>query len=256
MTGSKASILAIAAFFFSSLAQAKVFNFGETPLATFIEGQYGNANVADQAYGQAGGASNVFDQGVERQFAGDVGLIFVGQRVNFVVAAELLRPKEVVDATGSTPSGGALMKLNSRINAVVGTAGFEFLFRQRPRSRFHFGLLGSYADVTVANDFTLNSAGQAAFPGVAGTYRENLSGNGVGGRAYLGAELLLADNVTFSIDFGYRYLMITNLVYANSETTVNGSVDAGQAARNSDNSLRTLDLGGGYGAISLRFYFL
>ncbi len=237
-------------------AHAKVFDFTQAQVATYIHGQYGATDIGNTAYGNAGGVNNVFDSGPQEQFAGEAGAVIGLGRMNLVFTGEYLSPNPATDQWGGNSSGTKLMSVSSRVIAVVASVGFEFLFHQRSTSRFLFGMSGGYADVTMTNNYSMTTAGEALYTAVSSTYSENGHGSGISGKAYFGLEFLLTDNVTCTFDLGYRYLQVTNLTYSSSSTTVNGAQSEGSAIKDSNGLDRDLKMDGAYGGIGFRFYFL
>jgi hypothetical protein len=74
------------------------------------------------------------------------------------------------------------------------------------------------------------------------------------GQGFVGGELLIFDNVTWSIDLGYRYLVVNNYKSNRDSQTTRGMIYKGNSLNNTDGTARSTDLGGYMAGTSLRIY--
>jgi hypothetical protein len=60
--------------------------------------------------------------------------------------------------------------------------------------------------------------------------------------------------VTLALDLGYRYFKVSSLSSTGTATTFTGSETSGSTILNTNGSDRSLNLGGAFGGLSMRFY--
>ena len=232
---------------------ARVFDFSQEYLSTYIRGTGGLSNLNKDAYGAASGATTTFEDKVEFNFSGEVGVALSVSQVTLRLGVEGLVPKELDGIEGKDGSGVNLLTLRSETLGIVPTVSVEIAVYQDASARFLVGIGIGKASVTVTNTYTLTAAGTAALGGVT-DYTEVAKGSAIGGNAFAGIESLFTDNVTFTAEVGYRYYQLNELKHDQSAATIVGNVVAGDRAVNSDGSDRTLNLKGLYAGIGLRFY--
>ncbi|NJL24115.1 MAG: hypothetical protein HC902_02320 [Calothrix sp. SM1_5_4] len=120
--------------------------------------------------------------------------------------------------------------------------------------RYYLFAGAGMADVTVENEYKMTAAGTSSL-GVS-DFKEKLAASAVSGHVGIGLETHFVDNVTFSADFGYRYLPVSTLKYKGDVATIAqpGGASEGDEARNSDGNKRTMNLGGIHAGLTFRFY--
>ena len=242
-----------AVVFGASQAQAKVFSYNNQTFAAFVRGGSGLSRLGQDAYVHSSGASTVFaDDPVKFNLFGEVGLQIAMGSVNMRLGLEALRPKETL-IEGKNSSGTSLFTLTSGVFAYSPSVTFEFIYSVLGGVRFYSFLTASYSFVTLDNKYEMTAAGTTAFS-PATSYTEKADGSAFGGMLGLGFETVFVDNATFSLDFGYRHLVVDNFKHKADGTVIGDMVAKGDTVMNHNGSARKLDLGGvSMGAI-FRFY--
>jgi opacity protein-like surface antigen len=121
-------------------------------------------------------------------------------------------------------------------------------------TRFYLAGGAGLAMVTVENRYAMTAAGKSQ-TGLS-DFNELMEGTATSGHVGLGMETLFTDNVTFTMDVGYRYLPVTALKYKGDAKTLQkpGGVSKGDPVVNADGSSRTLNMGGLIIGVGFRFY--
>lgn len=239
-------------FFCAQIAQARVFDFSEEHLSTYLRGTGGLSNLNKDAFGEASGASTTFEDKVDFNFSGEVGLAISYAQFTLRLGLEGLVPKELEGIEGVDGAGTVLMTLKSENLVFIPTVALEYIVFQESSARFLVGVSVGQARATMKNTYTMTADGTADL-GVA-SYTEEAYGTALGGSIFGGIESLFTDNVTFTAEVGYRLYQIDELKHEQDAVTVNGSVTVGDPVLNSDGTARTLNLKGLYAGIGLRFY--
>lgn len=243
-------ILCLAAAF-ATAAQARVFSFQDANLAPYLRTTGALSHLGKAAFSSSSGTDTVLSGESAYAYSGELGFLFgLGDSVKVRLGAEMIEHKPV-DAKGLNPSGAERFKLASSVTVFNPNVSLEFIYKTSANVRFYFLLGGGYADVTVDNIYTMSNNDLGV-----GNFSEKLSGTTYSGHAGIGAETLFVDNVTFSIDLGYRYLPVRSLSYkaaVNNIVSPSG-VAQGAEALNHDGNPRTFDLSGISAAVALRFY--
>lgn len=234
-----------------SSAQARVFNVNNEAFAAYFLATGGGSALGTSALDGESGASFTFSGGTNYNYTGEFGFLYSTPYVGFRFGFEVIKPF----ALGSSANNGA-SELYSVTSSLVGYAPkltVDVNIHRATTSRsFVTATVGS-ASVTMKNEYTLTSAGQTAFPGVANHTAES-KGDGILYAASVGYEGLLADTTTILAEFGYRQLKIDNLSYTKDVTTFTGAKTSGSPVLNSSGAQRTMDLSGGFLSIGFRFY--
>ena len=230
-------------------AEAKVFKLSDQNFGTYIFGTLGNSAVADSAYVR----DNVsFENKVGYNGGGEVGVSFLLSRAWMRLGVELIRPQSIQGAQAVNSAGTTLYRVNSGILAWDPVANFELPIKVFEIARFYFvGGIG-YMKVTVKNDYELTDAGRSTF-GVT-NYSEEATGYSFMGQGGLGMEISLADTATFTLGGGYRYLRAYGLQHERANSTVDGTISAGDTLRSNAGD-RVIDLSGAYAMAGFRIYF-
>ncbi len=236
----------------SSQLQARVFDFNRENFAVYVGGSFGNSNLGDGAYGLSSGWGTSTDRSVQTTTAAEFGFIFAATRVNLLLGVEYLMPRDQTTVNGSDTAGNQLFSLHSTVTALIPQATLEFITYRGPNSRLFLGLGYGYAMVSLSNQYAMTAAGTTEL-GV-GSYKESGSATSSLYKAYLGWEFLFTDNVTLTFDAGYRYLIVPTISASQSAIAIGGSESQGANLTNMDGSNRSLNLGGGFLGLSLRFY--
>ena len=249
----KLLLVVIAAAVCGRAAEAKRFDFKSATFATYVRGAYGASLVGGDAYANSSGAGTVTDLTIQSNYSGEFGALFGLGGVNLRFAGELLIPATLGSVTGSSSSGGATMfTLDSKLRAVLGMASLEIVLSRGANWKLLAIGGGGYGWVTLDNKYTMTAAGTSA-SGLS-DFTESAAGSAPAAEAALAAEFLFTDAVTIAIDAGYRYMRVNNMASTSAQTTFVGSKKGGDSLVNGDGSARSLDLGGPFAGLSLRFY--
>jgi hypothetical protein len=242
---------------FSSLSEAREFDFGSQTFSTYLRGTGGFCNLQRGAYAPGFPSSVVFNDSnsTTYSYSAELGFAYTSPKAYTLrVGVELLYPNSSASTTGYNSSNAALFNLSSKMYSVIPQANVEIFLKKKPNYRIYLGLGGGYALTTFTNTVTMTAAGSSAYG--EGSYTESASGNGIMGQGYLGLEFPAFDNVAFSFDLGYRYLKVSGYTANGGYTSLNGTTTTtGGAVVNADGTARTTDLGGASGAFNLRIYF-
>jgi hypothetical protein len=152
------------------------------------------------------------------------------------------------------------LTVSSGVTAFIPTATIEYNFISGNFAKVFLGVGAGYATVKFSNDYVMTDAGDTQYFGGVGDndYSIAASGSGIEAHAALGAEILAVDNVTISMDIGYRMLEISKFKYTNDATIISGSGSAavanGETVLETTGKRKTIDLSGAFVGISFRFY--
>lgn len=236
-------------------SEARVFNAKESPFAAYIRGTGGQSNLGYSAYAESSGADTRFQlqDKPAYHYSGEVGvMLLLSEQARVRIGFEGLQAREV-EAPGKVGTAKA-MDVTSRLLSMMPAANLELVFTQTESSQYFFFAGGGYAKVKSTNVYDLTPSGLTYY-GLARDYKETVSGNAVMGQVGIGTEWRAIDNVNFSLEFGYRYLVARKLNYENTQNTAEGStVDGGTAKINNGTGTRALDMSGVFAGFSFRFY--
>lgn len=221
-------------------------------VAPYVRGSIGYSQLQDAAFADSSGPNTVIDGSVPWNYSGELGLALgITDNVFLRFGAELLSAGNG-DITGSSSAGAQWFKLDSKVFVFNPNIGVEYIYSATGNWRFFTALSVGMAQVTLENRYTMTTAGAAA---LVPSYNEKADATAYGGWVSSGMEALFTDNVTFMLDFGYRYLPIKEMKHKGNATTIaQGAVVKGNILKNSDGSARELDLGGFFASLSFRFY--
>lgn len=246
-------IIVFISFILSSLTtNARVFDFNEENLSTYLRVTGGLSNLGQAAFEDSSGTGTVFTDKVEFNYSGAFGFALGLGPVNLRIGIEALLPQDLESADGDNASDVQLLDLDSSGFAYVPNVAIEFVLFQEQTARFFGGISVGYATVKMTNKYSFTSDGTTAF-GVA-DYSEVVQGNAIGGSVYGAIETLFTDNVTFNAEVGYRLYQFKDLEHGQATTTINGAVAEGDPVVNNDGTKRELDFKGLYAGVGFRFY--
>ncbi len=248
--------LFIIIFAFPHLGHAKVFDYKKSTVATYLRGGFGLNNLQKYAYQPGFPTSVTFadSDGVNQTYSAEFGFSFITGKLCTRLGVELLYPQLTSGLSGKNASGTQLLSITSQVYSLVPKIDFEFAFKETPTSKVYGGIGAGYAMTTIKNSVTMTAAGSAAFPGVT-DYIEEGSGSGYLGEVFFGFEWAFFDNVGFSLDAGYRYLINSSYNSNRNTTTVSKTETTGAQIMNADNTARTTSLSGPFAAGTFRIYF-
>lgn len=234
-------------------AFARVFDFNDESLAAFFRVSAAMSSVGRDAYGNAGGSGTSFGDEVPYNQSIELGFLLAIKSVVFKFGAEAYQASTITDAAGKNASGTKLMDATSKIFVFNPNLVVEYSINFDSQSRSFVGVGAGYSTVSVDNDFRLTSDGQAAFPSVS-DYIEKLDATVISYSLNYGWEYSFIDNVTATIEMGYRYMPFDELEHKADYTTFNGAVTKGDVAINNNGSKRSFDMSGPYVGLAFKFY--
>lgn len=242
--------------FFSAFSQARVFSFKDRRVAPFFRGSIAYSHLGEDAFSNSsysGATRPALEGEIPWNYGAELGLSLGLTDTFFVrLGAEAVRASNGA-VKGSDPGGTLWFDLDTSVFAFNPSVTFEYDYYQVGNSRFYFLLGGGSANVTLVNRYTMTAAGQTAL-GVA-SFNEKAEARVYSGHTALGMETLFADNVTFMIDLGYRYMPIPELkLKADVASIAQPTGLKGGVLKNSDGTTRDLTLSGFYTSIGFKFY--
>lgn len=233
-------------------AHARVFSFDNEHLFTYFRGAAGLSEVAKTAFADSSGVGTSFSDEVKYNFSGELGFAVSYDFVTLKLGVEGIVPKDIAAASGSNSSSEELLTVDSELLAVTPVVSLEFEVYRTQESRIMIGAGVGRASLTVKNVYKLTDQGSTDL-GVT-DYTEEMTGTALGGSIYTQIESHFTDNVTATIEAGYRYYQVEELEHEAAVTTINGAVAAGATATNNDGAKRAIDLSGLFVGVGLRFY--
>ncbi len=252
--------LFLSLFLFSgSVAHARVFNFKDSWAAAYFRGTGGVSKSSDNAYEHTSGSSTAFEDEVDYNFSGEIGFAFLlGDALSLRFGAEGLQTKSII-ATGTNAAGTIdYMDVDSKSVAFNPNFTAEVdVFNSGTSRAFVFAGAG-YAEVKVTNDYSMTAAGTGIYAGSPNTFKETWAASAINYNAGAGYEMFILDNVTFTIDAGWRVLNVTDFEYAAATTVIRGAtsqaVAAGATVVDNFGNKPELDLGGAFVGVMFKFY--
>lgn len=240
----------------SWVAEARVFDFKTASLAPYFRGTGGTTPLGQDAFVHGSGADTQIKSKSNYNYSGELGLsLNLNERLNLRLGAELLSALPVSGAKGMSPAGTERFSLNSNISVFNPNVVLEVLTPVAGTNFRFFNSVGiGYATADLNNSYTMTSTGTAELSGVT-SYDEKATGSSVSYTAACGFETLFADNVTMSLELGYRYMQFQKLAHTGAVKTIaQGNVQKGDTLKNADGTSRRVDLGGIFAGITFRFY--
>jgi hypothetical protein len=249
------SILKILIFIFISFqSEARVFSFKDADMSVYLRGTGGLSQAGSDAWKFSSGNQTFFDSkdGVDYNFSGELGFLASFKKMNIRLGFEILQTKDA-KVSGNDNLAVKLMDVESRSIAFTPNVTLEFNILEQGTTRYLLFLGGGYSTVDITNRYTLTTAGTTAY-GAIPDYKEDVSGKAITLEAGVGTEFLLLDNVTLFLDVGYRELSVPELYFDETIITVSGNRAKGERATKENGNPRSIDLGGAFIGLSLRFY--
>ncbi len=250
----KISVLALVLCFGSS-AYARVFNFKDTGLGVMLRGTGGLSSVDKDPYGDSSGSSTEIDEQTKYNYGGELAAVWgMGQNYNLRLGAEVMQHHPIKEGHGKNAAGTDRFQFDSSTFVFNPNIAAEIFLEAGSKFRFFAQAGVGYAMVDVENRYTMTATGTSEL-GV-GSFNEKMSGTGMSYLVGAGFEALMLDNVTISVDGGYRYIKITELKYTGDVNNIVAPAGAakGDTALKNDGTKRELNLGGLFVGASLRFY--
>lgn len=247
--------------FYSQDGVARVFSYNDNWFTTYLRGTGGLSHVGENAYDDTTGSNTQFNDEVMYNFSGELGLAFqFGEAVTLRIGAEGLQAKNI-KANGVLASNpNNYIDVDSRVLSFSPTLTVEYNYAAVGYARLYVLAATGYSTVNVTNENTLNS-GAATYYSYAGVnpYKETWAGDPTFSyQAGTGIEYFAFDNVTMSLDVGWRILHVKEFEYKDTMTVIRGAastnVTKGAIVRDNGGHPVDLDLGGFFVGVMFKFY--
>lgn len=239
-------------FLFNSVASARVFNFAGLNVSSYLRGAGGTAYFGNDAFGNAGGSGAIYSEGVLYQFSGEFGFSFELSSMTARIGFEMHRPQHLSQYEAKNAGGTTLYNIDSDIISYSPMITFEFPMSKSSTSKTYTFLGAGYGYVTMKNQITFTAAGTTAYS--LADFTEDTKGQSIFGIGGWGFETLLVDNVTFGMEFGYRYMEVYRMTHKAASTNFLGSSAEGAPVKNTDGTDRFLNLSQPFMSFMFRFY--
>lgn len=246
-------ILILSFLSFSSLSNARVFDFSKEFFAAYIRGSYGPSTVAQNAFANSSGTSVSFDQTADVNYSGEFGFLFSMNKLSLRIGGEYLFAKQLSAVNGTNTAGTSLYTLKSQVNMLTPTITLEVPIKQGPGWKWLFGLGYGFAFASLSNQYTFTTTGKTQF-GLS-DFEETASTQVQVYNAMTSFEFLMTDIATLMLDVGYRYIPIGKWSSNQAYTNFQGSISNTDTLKNTDGTNRSTDFSGAFAGLSLRFYF-
>jgi hypothetical protein len=235
---------------FSVSAQARVFSMSKETFAGYFSVSGGSSALGDGAFAKE--ASGVtYNSKVNYNYGGEFGVVYARPGASLRFGIEIVKPQLLDNVSGSN-STTEVYTLKSDVMAIVPKITLDVNLEKSNTHRSFMTVYGGYANVTVKNDYTLTTAGTAAYPGMDTAMEAKGTGTELGGS--IGYEGFLNDSTTYLFEAGYRSLKVDNLKYSKDANLFGTAHSSGDAVNDSAGAQRALDLGGFVFSLGFRFY--
>ena len=237
----------------STVNQARVFSLSDQKIASYFKGTTGSSAVLQKPFSEAIDSSATIAETFSSNLAGEIGVVFTAPQIGFLLGVEIIHPKALAAVTGTDITAQDLFNLDSDVSALIPKFGFDIVLAKSELWRLYLNMSGGSGTLSYTNHYQLTAAGQTAFNGLA-DFSEEIGGVASMMSASFAAEGFLSDATTISLEAGYRQLSFTSLTYKKDVTSISGAHLKGDVVNNLDGTAKTIDFGGVYGGVILRFY--
>ncbi|MEN0060222.1 MAG: hypothetical protein AAGB31_15395 [Bdellovibrio sp.] len=235
----------------SSVAQARVFNINKETFAAYFLMTAGGSQIGTAAVDGEAGTGLTYSNGVNYNYTGEFGFLYSRPAASLRFGFEILKPVNLESTAKNSSS--SLYSAEGEILGYVPKVALELNLHGSNTYRSFFAATVGAAQVTLKNNYTLTTAGQAAYPSVSNHEVEG-KGSSTLLSASLGYEGIMSDTTTILVEFGYRQLKFDSLKYTKDVTTFSGAKASGDTMVKSTGENRELDFSGGFISIGFRFY--
>lgn len=237
-----------------SVSEAKIFNFANVNMASYLKTYGGTSIVHNEAYIQgAGGYDAVTTKdGAIYSFAGEFGFSFGTGGKTTRIGIEVARPQKLSDYEAKNSSEQILYTITSEVAAYSPSITLEWEMNKSGASKSYFFTGGGYSYISLINNYTMTSAGTTAFGKT--NFIEDAKTQAIFGTVGFGYEMLLVDNVTLSMELGYRHLEARRFLMRGTSDAISGSYQEGDVLKNSDGTDRRLILSHPFIGLLFKFY--
>lgn len=235
-----------------STAEGRVFNFAGVDISSYLRASGGTAYFGNDAFKNSGGNQDVFSgAGAEYAFAGEIGFSFDMNSVTTRVGFEFFRPQHLSNYEIQNSGGTVLYALDSDIISYSPVITFEIPFSKTQNFKSYMFFGGGYGYVNLKNMYTFTASGTSTY-GKA-DFVEDAKTQTIFGIGGMGFEKLMVDNVTFSMELGYRYMESGNFKLKGAVDSFVGSKVEGDLLMNYYGA-RSINLSQPFLAILFKFY--
>lgn len=253
-------VLLVAIWIWAAVAHARVFSFSDSWMVAYLRGTGGMSNISDDAYAHSTGSNTTFDREVEYNFSGEIGLsLLMGEKLSVRFGVEGLKGQEVKTRGTLITDPNDTIDIESSVLAFSPVATIEYSYLNLGAMRLYgFAGLG-YSTVTVTTEHTLSADSKTYYAHPANTYKETWEGDPtISYQLGTGFEYFTMDNVTISMDVGWRFFHVKEFSYKESATVIRGStavdVGRGDTVRDDGGHIIDLDMGGLFVGLMFKFY--
>ena len=242
----------------SASAQARVFVFGEETFASYLKADYVMTALKQKPFEYSSGSQTTSFEGTYGSSAPayEFGFAWSAGRAITRVGLSIIKPN-TVEFEAFNSGGQKLFTGSSEIYGYAGKIGFEVNFKPKKWTKARFFVMadGGAATLTVANGYSnITTPGYNTYPNMR-TFREEIKGTAATFSGAVGFETIAFDTTTFILELGYRSMNFTSFDHNRDAYDFSGqTVSKGAAAVDSAGDARTLNLGGPYAALMLRFW--
>ncbi|HPI39286.1 MAG TPA: hypothetical protein PLJ21_00675 [Pseudobdellovibrionaceae bacterium] len=234
-------IVSISIFWLS--AEARLINLNSEGFASYLSYYGGSSALATTPFENEAVSGYTYSDSLALNYGGEFGFLYNRGRAGFRFTIEVIRPNKLENLLVKDSNQLTLYSMTSDITGYSPKLGIELGLVSRPTSRWILLFYGGTATVTIKNDFVLTSDGSAAFSGVS-DHSVILRATGTQYGGALTYEFLFNDSTTLFFDMGYRSMLLSQIVYAQSVTTFSGVKAQGDAVMSSTGLAKTLDFSG------------
>lgn len=235
----------------SSVAQARIFDFGKETFAAYFALSGGKIGMGTRALENEVPDTVEFSGDQAFNYSGEVGFLYSRSVANLRFGVEILKPNSL--NTSGVEAGVNLYDVQSDMLVLVPKLMLEWNLRDDRTSRSYIGIGAGLANLSFKNTYSLSTDGMARFPGVldhsvqakAETIQYNL---------VFGHESHFTDTTTLAFEVGYRRLNFDQLKYSKETSTFSGTHSSGDTLKDLSGADRKFDLSGVFISIGFRFF--
>lgn len=241
----------LCSFLISSVAQARIFDFGKETFAAYFALSGGKIGMGTRALENEVPSTVEFTGDQAFNYSGEVGFLYSRPFANLRLGVEILKPNGL--GTSGTEAGTVLYDVQSEMLVLVPKLMLEWNIRDTRTSRSYVGTGVGFANLSFKNTYSLTTDGMIRFPGVldhsAQAKSETIQYNLV-----FGHESHFTDTTTLAFEVGYRRMSFDQLKYSKETSTFSGTHPSGDTLKDLSGSDRSFDLSGVFISIGFRFF--
>lgn len=253
MTLYRSIFIFMMAFVVVNPSWGRVFRINNESTAAYFGGSYGTSALQQTHFADTSGSGVTIDKSFTKNLGGEFGILWKAGQLGIRLGIELINPGTMKDAIGVNAGGTTLYDFEANISALIPKAALEFTMSAENAWRAFLILGGGSATVNYSNSYVLNTAGQAAFPGIADFADEGV-GTGRLLEAGLGIEGLMNDTTTVALSIVSRQLVVPTYKYKSAGTNFIGTHAAGDEILDGSGTYISSSFSGLVANLLFRFY--